>query len=57
MNCLQCFSSKEILKNHCKVCLEIDGKQASKMPGKGSNIFLTGRQKQLNKFFCDLRWF
>ena len=57
MNCLQCFSSKEILKNHCKVCLEIDGKQASKMPGKGSNIFLTGHQKQLNKFFCDLRWF
>ena len=32
MNRLQCFSSKEILKNHRKVCLEINRKQATKLP-------------------------
>ena len=25
-NCIQCFSSEELLTNHKKVCLEINGK-------------------------------
>ena len=32
MNCLQCFSSKEVLDAHRKDCIVINGKQAIKMP-------------------------
>ena len=51
MNCLQCFSSKEILTNHPRVCLEINGGQASQMQ-KGSNIMFTGHHKQLKTPFA-----
>ena len=32
MNCLQCFSSKEILTNRPRTSLEINGWQASDIP-------------------------
>ena len=32
MNCLQSFSSGKILKIFCKVCLDINGKQATNVP-------------------------
>ena len=32
MCCLQCFSSENILKDHREICLEINSKQATKMP-------------------------
>ena len=38
MDCLQCFSSKEVLTNHDEVCLQLNGKQGSEMPEKGSNV-------------------
>ena len=38
MYCLQCFSSEEILKNHTKNCLTINGMQAINMPKPGKNI-------------------
>ena len=51
MNRLQCFSSKEILKNNRKVCLEINGKQATKLPEIDSNTKFTKHHKQLNAPF------
>ena len=38
MHCLQCFSSEKILTSHKNNCLQINGKQAIKMPEKGNNI-------------------
>lgn len=38
MNCLQCFSSEEILTNYWKVCLKISGKQSLNMPEECSNV-------------------
>ena len=38
MNCLQCFSSEEILTNLKKGCLKIDAKQSVTTPKKGSNV-------------------
>ena len=38
MNCLQCFSSEEILTNYRKVCLKISGKQSLNMPEECSNV-------------------
>ena len=37
MNCLQCFSSEEVLKNHNNNCILINGQQAIKMPDKSNN--------------------
>ena len=37
MNCLQCFSSKEVLDAHRKDCIVINGKQAIKMPNEDEN--------------------
>ena len=51
MNRLQCFSSKEILKNHRKVCLEINRKQATKLPEIDSNRKFTKHHKQFNAPF------
>ena len=34
MYCLQCFSSEQVLNNHKKNCLSINGTQAIKMPDK-----------------------
>ena len=50
MNCLRCFSSKEIVTNHLEVCLEINGKQDTKMPEKTSKLQFTGHHKQLKAF-------
>ena len=41
-NCLQVFSSLDVLKNHQKVHLEINGKQSIKIPEKHSSITFTG---------------
>ena len=38
MHCLQCFSSERILTNYKENCIQINGKQAIKMPTKGENI-------------------
>ena len=38
MHCLQCFSSERVLTNHKENCIQINGKQAIKMPTKGDNI-------------------
>ena len=37
MNCLQCFSSKEVLDAHRKDCIVINGKQVIKMPNEDEN--------------------
>ena len=47
MHCLQCFSSERVLTNHKEVCLEINGKQAIKMPKVGSKIGFQNFKKQL----------
>ena len=38
MNCLQCFSTEEILTNHKTNCMMISGEQAISMPKKKNNI-------------------
>ena len=46
--CLQCFSTQEVLTNHRPVCLEINGKQAVKMPDEDkANVRFGNYQKQL----------
>ena len=47
MHCLQCFSSERVLLNHKKICPEINGKQAVKMPEIGSKIDFKNFKKQL----------
>ena len=47
MHCLQCFSSEEILSSHKEICIEINGKQAIKMPKVGSKINFKNFKKQL----------
>ena len=37
MNCLQCFSTSELLNEHRKNCIVINGKQAINMPKVGEN--------------------
>ena len=63
MNCLQCFSIKQMFTDHHKVCLEIHVKEATKMPEKDSNVFffylgflsrftgLQGRRGYLSPFY------
>ena len=38
MYCLQCFSSERILINHKENCIQVNGKQAIKMPDKDNNV-------------------
>ena len=38
MFCLQCFSSERVLNNHKENCIQLNGKQAIKMPDKDNNI-------------------
>ena len=47
MYCLQCLSSKERLEKHKVDCIEINGKQAIKMPEPGSKIAFKNYRKQL----------
>ena len=47
MYCLQCLSSKEHLEKHKVDCIEINGKQAIKMPEPGSKIAFKNYRKQL----------
>ena len=49
--CLQCFSSQDVLESHKSICLEINGKQAVKMPNKGSTVKFTNFRKQLDAPF------
>ena len=51
MHCLQCFSKEEILLKHKEVCIEINGKQAIKMPPIGSKIEFTNYNKQMQAPF------
>ena len=44
-NCIQCFSSKEVLEKHKPDCVELNGKQAVELPKEGSTIEF----KSLNK--------
>ena len=47
MYCLQCLSSKEHLEKHKVDCIEINGKQAIRMPEPESIIEFTNYRKQL----------
>ena len=47
MYCLQCLSSKEHLEKHKVDCIEINGKQAIKMPKPGSTIAFRNYRRQL----------
>lgn len=55
INFLQCFSSKKIFGklswSFPQFFLEINGKNITEMPGKGSNIKFTGHCKQLKAPF------
>ena len=51
MYCLQGFSSERVLNNHTVDCIEINGKQAIKMPEPGSKISFTNFRKQLSAPF------
>ena len=48
MNCLQCFSSKEVLDAHRKDCIVINGKQEIKMPNEDENrVEFINHRKQI----------
>ena len=48
MNCLQCFSSKEVLDAHRKDCIVINRKQAIKMPNEDQNgVEFINHRKQI----------
>lgn len=51
MKCLDCFSSEQILTNHCKVCLKLNDKQRVNMPEKGSNVQFINYHKKLQTRF------
>ena len=40
-NCLQHFTSENVVKNHTEVCPKINKAQKVKMPRKSKNIFFT----------------
>ena len=55
MYCLQCFSSENVLTNHKEICIQINGKQAIKMPEKGSKVKFTNFQKHaITCSVCDI---
>ena len=45
--CLQCFPMEEILNNHTSNCIVVNGKQAVRMPKKGSSVQFKKFHKQL----------
>ena len=47
MYCLQCFSRKDVLDEHVKNCISINGKQAIKMPEKGQHVNFRNYHKQI----------
>ena len=47
MYCLQCFSREDVLTEHVKNCLSINGKQAIKMPKKGQHVNFRNYHKQI----------
>ena len=47
MYCLQCFSREDVLTEHIKNCLSINGKQAIKMPEKGQHVSFRNYHKQI----------
>ena len=47
MNCSHCFTSKDTLRNYREVCLEINGKQATKMHKKSIKAQFTNYDRQL----------
>ena len=47
MYCLQCFSREDVLSEHIKNCLSINGKQAIKMPEKGQHVSFRNYHKQI----------
>ena len=47
MYCLQCFSSKRILKEHGENCIEINGAQSIKMPQPGTKVCFKNCKNQL----------
>ena len=47
MYCLQCFSSGQVFTTHKKICIQINGEQAIKMPEKGLKVKFTNFHKQL----------
>ena len=47
MYCLQCFCSEQILTNHKENCIQVNGKQAIKIPEKGSTVMFNNFHKQL----------
>ena len=47
MYCLQCFSREDVLTEHIKNCLSINGKQAIKMPEKGQHVSFRNYYKQI----------
>ena len=53
MYCLQCFSSESILAKHTNNCLTISGKQAIRMPEKGSKLKFENFHKQIPVRFVE----
>ena len=47
MHCMQCFSSENILNEHKKTCITINGKQAIRMPNKGEKKEFKNYHKQV----------
>ena len=47
MYCLQCFSSERVLLNHKEICIQVNGKQAIKMPEKGEKVYFKNYDRQL----------
>ena len=47
MYCLQCFSREDVLAEHVKNCISINGKQAIKMPKKGQHVNFKNYHKQI----------
>ena len=47
MYCLQCFSREDVLTEHKKNCISINGKQAINMPEKGDKVYFKNHHKQL----------
>ena len=47
MYCLQCFSREDVLTEHTKNCISINGKQAINMPEKGDKVYFKNHHKQL----------
>ena len=51
MNSFQGLSSLDVLENHRKICVEIDGKRSIKIPEKGNSIKFNGYSRRLKAPF------